>query len=98
MFALISYGLLCSRIVWSFSDNWGNIASWFLSNTYVWVSIALLVGLPIRQLRPAPGDEPGPAGAAAETALSHQITSVGRTSRELAELSVGDRTDPAADD
>jgi alpha-1,2-mannosyltransferase len=95
LFALISFGLLCSRIVWSFADNWGNVPFWLLSNTYVWVSIALLVGLPIRQLRPPAADEPGaPGAAAAETRLSHRIT-VGRgPSRELAELSVGDRTEP----
>jgi alpha-1,2-mannosyltransferase len=97
LFALVSYGLLCSRIVWSFADNWGNIPSWFFSNTYVWVSIALLVGLPIRQLKPPAVDEPGAAGGA-EATLSHRITAVGRPSRELAELSVGDRTDPTTHD
>ena len=47
-FMIISYGLLCSRIVWEFADNWFNPLTWFLSNTYVWIGIALLVWLPIR--------------------------------------------------
>jgi alpha-1,2-mannosyltransferase len=50
-FLVLSYGLLCSRIVWSFADRWHNPLTWTLSNTYVWIGLALLLALPIR--RPA---------------------------------------------
>ena len=49
---IVSYLLLCSRIVWSFHERWGNPAGWFLSNTYVWIGIALLCVLPVRQAAP----------------------------------------------
>jgi alpha-1,2-mannosyltransferase len=50
-FMIVSYALLCSRIVWEFNEKWGNPAGWLLASTYVWISIALLAALPIR---PAP--------------------------------------------
>ncbi len=52
-FMIVSYGLLCSRLVWQFPDSWDNPVTWFFSSTYVWISIALLVALPIRQRSPA---------------------------------------------
>ena len=58
-FMIFSYALLCSRLVWSFHERWGNPFGWFLSNSYVWISIALLATLPIRH-RPADGDGAGP--------------------------------------
>ncbi len=74
-FMIIAYGLLCSRLVWSFSDNWGNAPSWFLSNAYVWVSIALLIGLPIRQLRQPPGRAHEAGGVAADEGdLRHRVS------------------------
>jgi alpha-1,2-mannosyltransferase len=44
-----SYLVLCSRLVWVFQDRWDNPAGWLLSNAYVWVSLTLLVALPIRR-------------------------------------------------
>jgi alpha-1,2-mannosyltransferase len=49
-FAIFTYVLLCSRLVWSFHDRWGNPLTWFLSNAYVWISLALLIALPLRNV------------------------------------------------
>lgn len=66
--ALIGYALLCSRIVWSWEKDFTGVDGFLGSNTYVWISLALLLGLPIRRwLTPAGGGRPGdgvPAGSA----------------------------------
>ncbi|MBB5112235.1 glycosyltransferase family 87 protein [Micromonospora echinospora] len=66
--ALIGYALLCSRIVWSWEKDFTGVDGFLGSNTYVWISLALLLGLPIRRwLTPTGGARPGgdvPAGSA----------------------------------
>ncbi|MBF5029700.1 DUF2029 domain-containing protein [Micromonospora sp. ANENR4] len=66
--ALIGYALLCSRIVWSWEKDFTGVDGFLGSNTYVWISLALLLGLPVRRrLMPAGGGRPGdgvPAGSA----------------------------------
>ncbi|WFF09198.1 glycosyltransferase family 87 protein [Micromonospora sp. WMMD1076] len=66
--ALIGYALLCSRIVWSWEKDFTGVDGFLGSNTYVWISLALLLGLPVRRrLTPAGGERPGggvPAGSA----------------------------------
>ena len=42
-----AYLILGSRVIWAFDDTWTNPLVWFVSNAYVWVSLALLIGLPI---------------------------------------------------
>jgi alpha-1,2-mannosyltransferase len=42
-----STAILGSRVVWAFDDVWTNPLVWFVSNAYVWVSLALLIGLPV---------------------------------------------------
>ncbi|MDG4802259.1 glycosyltransferase family 87 protein [Micromonospora sp. WMMD980] len=69
--ALIGYALLCSRIVWAWEKDFTGADGFLGSNTYVWISLALLVGLPIRRrATPARPDGParavGPAGSAVE--------------------------------
>ncbi len=45
---LFSYGVLSSRLVWVFHEIWAtNPVLWFFSNFYVWISLVLLIGLPI---------------------------------------------------
>jgi alpha-1,2-mannosyltransferase len=57
-FMIFTYVLLCSRLVWSFHERFYSPVGWFFSNAYVWISVALLVALPIRQrLAASPGDE-----------------------------------------
>ena len=66
--ALIGYALLCSRIVWSWEKDFTGVDGFLGSNTYVWISLALLLGLPIRRwLTPIDGERRGddlPAGSA----------------------------------
>jgi alpha-1,2-mannosyltransferase len=56
-FAGFAYVLLCSRLVWSFHERFYSPIGWFFSNAYVWISIALLATLPIRQPAQTPDAE-----------------------------------------
>ncbi|MFB9234389.1 glycosyltransferase 87 family protein [Plantactinospora siamensis] len=65
-FAAVLYVLLCSRLVWLWEDGSGGIGGFVGSNAYVWASLALLVGLPVRRVSPDPagrGSEPRPTPA-----------------------------------
>ncbi|WFE39002.1 glycosyltransferase 87 family protein [Micromonospora sp. WMMD998] len=69
--ALIGYALLCSRIVWAWEKDFTGVDGFLGSNTYVWISLALLLSLPIRRwATPTGGGGPagsvGPAGSAVE--------------------------------
>jgi alpha-1,2-mannosyltransferase len=44
-----AYAMLSSRFVWDYSDRFTEPADWFNSNAYVWVSLGLLVLLPVRR-------------------------------------------------
>ncbi|MFI7074149.1 glycosyltransferase family 87 protein [Micromonospora sediminicola] len=63
--ALVGYALLCSRIVWSWEKDFTGVDGFLGSNTYVWISLALLLGLPIRR-RETPVRSDGPAGSVVE--------------------------------
>ncbi|MGE5828549.1 MAG: glycosyltransferase 87 family protein [Micromonosporaceae bacterium] len=78
-----AYALLCSRLVWEFNERWDNPVGWLLASSYVWVSIALLVALPIRGRRG--GDTDG-------------VPHLGELDRELAGLLDRDRADLAVGD
>ncbi|TCB96225.1 DUF2029 domain-containing protein [Micromonospora zingiberis] len=65
--ATVGYGLLISRIVWAWERDFTGLDGFLFSNTYVWISLALLAFLPVR--RPAvaempPGSVVEPAGVA----------------------------------
>ncbi len=96
-FAIISYGLLCSRIVWEFNEQWDNPLGWLLASTYVWISIALLATLPIRPAAPAspPHKDVARPDAAAHTAPSAarpgEPEGPGEFDREIAGLIEGER-------
>jgi alpha-1,2-mannosyltransferase len=47
-FAIIGYAVLCSRLVWVWEHGFGGIGGFLGSNAYVWVSVALLLFLPLR--------------------------------------------------
>ncbi|MDZ5442653.1 glycosyltransferase family 87 protein [Micromonospora sp. 4G57] len=68
--AIIGYGFLISRIVWAWEKDFTGVDGFLGSNTYVWISLALLLGLPIRRwatpTHGGPRREPGPAGSLAE--------------------------------
>jgi alpha-1,2-mannosyltransferase len=53
-FTIFSYAVLSSRLVWVFHEIWStNPILWFFSNFYVWISLALLISLPIATPEPA---------------------------------------------
>jgi alpha-1,2-mannosyltransferase len=67
-----SYVILGSRVVWAFDDTWTNPLVWFVSNAYVWASLALLIGLPVEKaptpVAPQPPDRAW-SGAAPTTGV-----------------------------
>jgi alpha-1,2-mannosyltransferase len=63
-FGVATYVVLCSRLVWAFSQPSYQPVGWFMSSAYVWLSIALLVVLPIRS--PAEVAATGVAGQGRE--------------------------------
>jgi alpha-1,2-mannosyltransferase len=46
--AAAAYVVLCSRLVWAWRVDFGGLDGFVFSNAYVWISVALLVGLPVR--------------------------------------------------
>ena len=47
-FAIVAYGFLISRFVWIWEHGSGGLLEFLGGNLYVWISVALLVALPIR--------------------------------------------------
>ncbi|MEU4381495.1 glycosyltransferase 87 family protein [Micromonospora echinofusca] len=71
--AIVGYGLLISRIVWAWEKDFTGLDGFLGSNTYVWISLALLAFLPIRRWAE-------PAGSAVETAGVPQLDQPDRRS------------------
>jgi alpha-1,2-mannosyltransferase len=46
IFAGVAFAILCSRVVWAYTDNFGGLDGFLLSNAYVWLMLALLVVTP----------------------------------------------------
>ncbi|MFJ6197173.1 glycosyltransferase 87 family protein [Micromonospora sp. NPDC092111] len=98
-FAVVAYGLLCSRIVWAWEKDFTGVDGFLGSNTYVWISLALLVLPPIRTWAAPVGGRPvgpaRPAGSAGEPADVPQLveadrgTSTGERHRVAGPLPVG---------
>jgi alpha-1,2-mannosyltransferase len=59
-FMISAYILLCSRLVWAYSDDFGGPVTWPLASSYVWMSLVLLVLLPIKEPVAEPRREPEP--------------------------------------
>ncbi|MFC0028287.1 glycosyltransferase family 87 protein [Micromonospora chaiyaphumensis] len=68
--ALIGYAFLISRIVWAWEKDFTGVDGFLGSNTYVWISLALLLALPVRRWATPTGggaaERGGPAGSAVE--------------------------------
>ncbi|MEU4480153.1 glycosyltransferase family 87 protein [Micromonospora sp. NPDC023966] len=68
--ALVGYAFLTSRIVWAWEKDFTGVDGFLGSNTYVWISLALLLALPIRGWATPTGgglaERGGPAGSAVE--------------------------------
>jgi alpha-1,2-mannosyltransferase len=93
-----SYVVFGSRIVWAFDDTWTNPLVWFASNAYVWVSLLLLVGLPVATA-PVAVAPPRPVGTptATEPARSPEPATVepARGAREAVPAGAGNAPDLA---
>ncbi|MER5334039.1 glycosyltransferase 87 family protein [Micromonospora sp. NPDC002717] len=48
--AIVGYGFLISRIVWAWEKDFTGLDGFLGSNTYVWISLALLAFLPVRRV------------------------------------------------
>ncbi|MEU5945710.1 glycosyltransferase family 87 protein [Micromonospora sp. NPDC047465] len=48
--AIVGYGFLISRIVWAWEKDFTGFDGFLGSNTYVWISLALLAFLPVRRV------------------------------------------------
>ncbi|REF97922.1 alpha-1,2-mannosyltransferase [Asanoa ferruginea] len=55
VFAIIGYAVLCSRLVWVWEHGFGGVGGFLGSNAYVWISVALLLFLPLGSGSSAPG-------------------------------------------
>lgn len=74
--AIVGYGFLISRIVWAWEKDFTGLDGFLGSNTYVWISLALLAFLPVRRVGDTdPVDRPRerPAGSAVEAAGVPQL-------------------------
>ncbi|GIJ26890.1 membrane protein [Micromonospora qiuiae] len=70
--ATIAYAFLISRIVWAWEDDFSGLDGFLFSNTYVWISLALLAFLPVRRSIP-PGKPSASPAEPAGVARSDQI-------------------------
>ncbi|MFI6819480.1 glycosyltransferase 87 family protein [Micromonospora sp. NPDC050187] len=68
-FAAVAYLVLISRLVWQWERGFGGVDGFVFSNFYVWVSLALLVALPIRR----PAANPAVGSVAVDTAGVPQL-------------------------
>jgi alpha-1,2-mannosyltransferase len=53
--AAVTYAVMCSRLVWAFNGGFDTFPGWVGSNAYVWLSLVLLVAIPVSgSTSPAP--------------------------------------------
>jgi alpha-1,2-mannosyltransferase len=71
--AVAIYVVLCSSVVWLWSWDATGVDGFLGSNTYVWISLGLLLALPLREGAPAAAAHPlpQPAGSATMGACAH---------------------------
>jgi alpha-1,2-mannosyltransferase len=46
-FAGFAYAMMCSRLVWAFNGSFETFVGWLGSNAYVWLSLIMLVAIPV---------------------------------------------------
>ncbi|MFI7605425.1 glycosyltransferase 87 family protein [Micromonospora sp. NPDC049366] len=86
--ALVGYALLSSRIVWFWEKDFTGVDGFLGSNTYVWISLALLAFLPVRRAV-APGGSPVEAAGVAQLDQVDGGTPVGERHRIGRPFTVG---------
>ncbi|MEV1143855.1 glycosyltransferase family 87 protein [Micromonospora sp. NPDC049799] len=60
--AVVAYALLISRIVWAWEKDFTGLDGFLGSNTYVWISLAVLAFLPLRHDSTTAGSARDPSG------------------------------------
>jgi alpha-1,2-mannosyltransferase len=76
--AAFTYAVMCSRLVWAFNGKFDTWYGWVGSNAYVWLSLALLVAVPLVPVAaPAKPAEP----AAGSDDLERELADVVKTVR-----------------
>lgn len=65
-FAVVAYAFLISRFVWIWERDFSGVLGFVGSNFYIWISIALLLALPIRSREPQYLSSGSPTGVASE--------------------------------
>jgi len=77
--AAVTYAVMCSRLVWAFNGGFDTFPGWVGSNAYVWLSLVLLVAIPVSgSTAPAPVPRTGrPVESAPDLAdLDRELASV----------------------
>jgi alpha-1,2-mannosyltransferase len=82
---IVSYVILSSRIVWAFKETWTNPLVWFASNAYLWVTLALLFGVPVARAPVAEAPEPPAKMRATQAPQTRPITEVQPEFAQIAE-------------
>ncbi|MFD4953581.1 glycosyltransferase 87 family protein [Streptomyces sp. NPDC058451] len=72
--AAVLYGLLCSSVVWLWFDDASGLGGFLGSNTYVWITLGLLLALPTGRPRVASPPLAGGTGAPAPGAVGRTPT------------------------
>ncbi|GIJ69441.1 membrane protein [Virgisporangium ochraceum] len=85
--AAFTYAVMCSRLVWAFNGGFDTFPGWVGSNAYVWLSLVLLVAVPL-----AP--KPEPVGPPRPRAVDAGVDDL---DRELADVTATVRV-PSQDD
>jgi len=75
--AVVTYAVMCSRLVWAFNGRFETWYGWLGSNAYVWLSLIMLVAVP---LAPAPAPATPPQVPPTED-LERELADVARTVR-----------------
>ncbi|GAA3846537.1 glycosyltransferase family 87 protein [Streptomyces phyllanthi] len=96
------YAVLCSSVVWLWFDDASGVDGFLGGNTYVWISLGLLLWLPVGQspsTRPAPSRMTSAMAAAPSPAAAAMRPATGQPGREGATLAsfvaTGSGSDPA---
>jgi alpha-1,2-mannosyltransferase len=88
-----TYLVMCSRLVWAFNGGFDTFPGWVGSNAYVWLSLVMLVAIPVATSK-APVTTPAAGGPVAGA------PDLADLDRELATVALGSKPVrvPAQDD
>jgi alpha-1,2-mannosyltransferase len=76
----VGYTVMCSRLVWAFNGGFETFGGWLGSNAYVWLSLIMLVAIPV-------ATSSAPVTATPAGRPTDELPDVGDLDRELATVS-----------